>query len=696
MATLLFECFSEEMPAHMQTAAAIQLVDRMNKALSAAQMTHGTITSYVSPRHLAIAVSELPALQPDITTEKKGPRIDAPQAALDGFLKSTGLTSLDQCEQRTVGKDTVYFATITIKGRKVEDWLKETLEQILRDFSWPKSMRWGAHSLQWVRPLHRLTCLLDDKVIPVRFAHLEASNVTEGHRFMAPDPITLTHAESYVKTLRAAYVMVDAAERKAAIHTAAKKSAAAQQLSLVEDEGLLAEVTGLVEWPEIHIGTFDAHYMELPPEVLTSEMRHHQKYFALKNNSGALSNHFVITANMKTRDGGEAIKHGNARVLKARLADGEFYWQQDQQTPLSTWAEKLRDVVFHAKVGMMHEKVARIEHLALRIAEQVLPTADTALIRRAATLCKADLTTGMVGEFPELQGIMGRYYALEQGEEKSVAEAIYEHYKPQGAADSLPESDIGTLLSIADKLDSIISLFAAGEKPTGSKDPLALRRAALGVLRIIIDQEWNLDLIPLIRHSRVGGNLSNDQHTEIALFFSDRLRVILKDEGFRHDIISATIHEHENDAPSIVNSLNIQLKGLRPTEVAQTCSDLTAWLSTDEANTTLVAIKRALNILDAEEKKQNTSFDALSSLPPTLEKTEEKALWNHLQEIRTIPQHTLAALNPLAQAITNFFTASLVTEEGFREARLGLLALVREIVSQRADFSLIETGLQAR
>ena len=703
MATLLFECFSEEMPARMQRGAREQLQQLLTKALAAGNITHGDVRTFASPRHLAIQIDGLPNIQPDVTVEKKGPKLGAPQAAIDGFLKSTGLTSLDACEQRTVGKDTVYFATITTKGRPMAEWLKDALDQLMRDFTWPKSMRWGDHkNIQWVRPLHRLVCLLDSTPIPVQFGHITASNITEGHRFLAPAPITLKHANDYVSALEKAHVMVDADARRDAIYAAATSAAAAQQLQLVDDAGLLDEVTGLVEWPFCYVGTFDAAFMPLPREVLTSEMRHHQKYFALQKPSGELSNHFIITANMKATDGGTAIKHGNARVLRARLEDGKFYWNMDRHTRLDEWAEKLRDVVFHARVGMMNEKVARIVALAETISESV-PGADKALVKRAAELCKADLTTGMVGEFPDLQGIMGRYYALQQNETPEVADAIRDHYKPVGASDDVPTHPIAICVALADKLDSITSLFAAGEKPTGSKDPLALRRAALGVLRIILSNKLEILLDQILKVAVLtkpdgsfetpDPNKHSERLLEVKGFLLERLKVILRDEGLRHDVIYAAIGLHPSQS-----AMHIMLK---PTLIRTRALAVQYLVTSESGAPILAAYKRATNILTAEEKKDKTQYSFSALNPALLTEPQEIALHTALLNARKeIEPHlkaerfsdALAVIANLNTPLTAFFDAILVNAEdkAIRTNRLSLLALIRETMHSIADFSAIE------
>lgn len=683
MATLLLELFSEEIPSRMQRAAMEQLERLVVAGFEKNMLKPTSVKTFVSPRHLAIQCFGLPAIQPDVREEKRGPKIGAPEQAMKGFLQSTGL-ALEQCEQR----DGYYYATIERKGRAVAEVVKEICESALAAFGWPKSMHWGSRDtrpLAWVRPLHRIACLLDDAVVPVAFAHLTASNITGGHRFMATAPITITHAEKYEGLLKDAKVVVDYVARRAQIKTEIAALAAAANLSVSEDEALLDEVTGLVEWPVPLLCQFDKKFLELPPEVLISEMKNHQRYFALKSADGKLSDQFITVANMVTADGGAKVKEGNARVVRARLADGEFYWEQDRKTSLEDWGKKLSDVVFHAKVGMMNEKVDRIEALAVAIASSLrsplegepnhsrdlvggIP--DEASVRRAAKLCKADLTSGMVGEFPELQGIMGRYYAIAQGESAQIADAIRDHYKPLGAADSVPESPLAAIIAIADKLDSIVSLFAAGEKPTGSKDPLALRRAALGVLRILKVKQWNLDIAQFANN-------------DVVDFFRDRLKQLMLDEGIRHDVVDAILDKNEKD--------------FIPVLVFAHAKQLDAFVKQDKD--TIAAIKRSMNILAAEEKKAKTTFAA--GFSDKLTSPAEKALIAALKELdsrRSLPRATSRggndknpeALCALAAPINQFFTDLMVTEEAYREARLSLLAAVRDAANTIADFSKIE------
>jgi glycyl-tRNA synthetase beta chain len=689
MATLLLELFSEEIPSRMQRGAAEQLQRLITAGFDKAGLKAEEAKTYVSPRHLAISLSGLPLIQPDVKEERKGPKVGAPEQAMKGFLTAVGLTA-EQCEQR----DGYYYATIERKGQPVADVAKKIIEEALSAFGWPKSMKWGNRPMQWVRPLHRIVALLDDKIIPAQFGHLTASNVTEGHRFLSSGTITLGHANDYLKALADAHVMVDYAARRGAIAAGVEAVASSHSLKLIQDEALLDEVTGLVEWPVPLLGTFEEKFLALPQEVLISEMKTHQRYFALQKADGSLAHQFITVANMVTKDAGKKVMEGNSRVVRARLSDGEFYWEQDKKTPLEAWGKKLSDVVFHAKVGMMDAKVARIEKLSVAIATklchpgrsegsatpEILRYAqdDYLLVRRTARLAKADLTSGMVGEFPELQGIMGRYYALAQGEKPEIADAIRDHYKPLGANDSTPESPLAAIVGTADKLDSILSLFKAGEKPTGSKDPLALRRAALGILRTMLDKEWSFDLNKIIHASiDMDSTEAKQSAADVILFFVDRMKVLLRDNGIRHDIIDAAV--------KLPSGTNVNREySFDPLAIAKRARTLTTWLNTPGGKDALAAIKRTLNILAAEEKKAKTPF--MPSNTGALAQPAEKILQQSLQ------QKAAAAsdLEALTAPINQFFTDILVTEPEFRDARLGLLASVRATASTIADFSKIE------
>jgi glycyl-tRNA synthetase beta chain len=663
MPNFLLECCSEEIPARMQRPAREQLERLFKKHLDKEGLAYGAIQTFSAPRHLAIHIADIPDATPERHEERKGPKVGAPDKAIEGFLSSVGKTR-EQCEQRRLGKDSYYIATISEKGRKANAILSDIGSAVLAEFTWPKSMRWGERQTRWVRPLHHIVALLDDEVLPIELGHLVASNQTLGHRFLSPSAITITHADEYISKLYSANIVIEPKKRAEEINRQIHALATNHGLTLVEDPALLEEVTGLVEAPTAMLGSFEARFLALPPEVLISEMKHHQRYFALTKQDGSLSNHFITVTNMAAPT--DIVLEGNARVLRARLSDGDFFYHTDQQTPLATWAEKLKDVVFHAKVGMMSEKVARIETLALHLNTRLPAPLDPALVAQAAQLCKADLTTGMVGEFPELQGVMGRYYALKQGVHDKVAEAIYEHYKPQGASDDLPKTDLGALIAVADKLDSIQSLFAAGEKPTGSKDPLALRRAALGILRILLDKTWHISI----------------EDITLIPFFRDRMSQLLRDEGIAHDIVEAAI---SNETSRLI-----------PVYIAGHARALARWATTDAGTQAIRAIKRAQNILSAEEKKGDVfTFASMQAgaltMPAERNLHSEVAYVLHMDTEYQSPP-SLDQLATLGETIHAFFDDVLVNADDpqLRTARLSLLAGVRECANKVADFSKLE------
>jgi glycyl-tRNA synthetase beta chain len=668
MASFLLELFSEEIPARMQTQAAEHLAHAFAAAVKEAGLPVAAVKTFVTPRRLALACDGLPAAQPDVNIEKKGPKTGAPQAAIDGFLRSAGVP-LEKLEKRMVGKDETYFAVIRQKGQPTATVLKSIVEKIIGDFPWPKSMRWGARETRWVRPLHSILCLMDGKVVPVEWGGITAGNVTYGHRFLSPEAITVATSEDYEGLLEKAHVIADAAKRKAEIAKQAEALAAKHGLSVKRDDGLLAEVNGLVEWPTLLMGSIDARFMDLPPEVLVSEMRAHQKYFALLTGNGAMSDKFLITSNMVTSDGGKAVIAGNERVLRARLSDGRFFWDQDRKKPLSEWAKGLEGVTFHAKIGTIAQKVERVTALAVQLCEYV-KGADKKLVERAARLCKADLTTGMVGEFPELQGVMGRYYALAQKEDAAVADAIRDHYLPLGPDSPVPTKSVSICVALADKLDTLISMFAAGEKPTGSKDPFALRRSALGIIRIILENNLRL---PLKKHL-------ND---ELLSFFYDRLIVQLKDKGTRHDVIKAIVSKGDDNLIRVVSK-------------AKAVQD---FLETEDGNNLLIAYKRAANIVNAAEQKDKTKYTGQIDYKDSNEYASAlaKALSNTLTEMKRSREienfsQMMNHASDLRKPIDAFFTNVLVNAEEpeLRISRLNLLAWIRDAFEVIADFSLIE------
>ena len=522
MPELLIELFSEEIPARMQAKAAEDLRSLITNGLVEAGLTYEGAQAHATPRRLVLSVEGLNAKAADMREERKGPRTDAPKPAIDGFLKSTGL-KLDQLTVQDDKKGKFYIATIKKPGRAATDVVAELLPDVIRKFPWPKSMRWASGHLRWVRQLLSIVCTFDGEVVPFEIEGIPSGNTTLGHRFLSSKKIEVRRFEDYAQKLHKAHVIVDANVRAETIRAEAKNLAFAQGLEMIEDEGLLKEVAGLVEWPVVLMGEFDKNFLSVPPEVIVTTIKNNQKCFALRDKTGKLANRYLLVSNMVATDGGKMIVAGNNKVIAARLSDAKFFWDQDRKTRLEDLLPKLDQITFHAKLGSQGERVKRIEALAGEIAKTI--KADVEKSKLAARLAKADLVTGMVGEFPELQGLMGHYYALDQGIDKEVAEAIRDHYKPQGPSDSIPVSKVGQAVALADKLDTLVGFWAIDEKPTGSKDPYALRRAALGVIRIILDKSLRL------RMNRGGEDL--------LAFFADRLKVYLKDQGARHDLIDA-------------------------------------------------------------------------------------------------------------------------------------------------------------
>ncbi len=728
MADLLLELFSEEIPARMQADAQTYLEDMLRQTVRDAGYDLKTLewNAYSTPRRIAVAAHGLPATQPGGTVELKGPKVDAPEQALQGFLKKSG-KKLEELEKR----DGIYIAKIEQGGKATPDILKIIIEAILASFPWPKSMRWGANETSWVRPLHSIVCIFDGKVVPVEFAGVKAGNVTRGHRFLAPASITITNAAEYEKKLGDAFVIANRDTRKVKIATLCRNEAEKHGLQIKPDPALLEEITGLVEWPVMLAGKIDASYMDLPPEVLVSEMRAHQKYFALHKPDGSLSDTFLITSNMETADKGKAIIAGNERVLRARLADGRFFWDMDRKKKLADMAEGLASVTYHAKLGSVADKVERTKKLAAQLAQYVDPGLRRDDVERAAMLCKADLVSGMVGEFPELQGVMGRYYALAQKEKPDVADAIRDHYLPLGPSSPVPTAPVSICVALADKLDTLISMFAIGEKPTGSKDPFALRRAALGVIRIVLENNIRLPLLPLLKAAplkeialyaaheklekkvdaqlheaapgKVGKYLTvNESACEdipegkadelaqsLLAFFHDRLIVQLKDSGIRHDVIKAVIANGDDDLFRIVN----RAKAVQ------------AFLDTDDGRNLLAGYKRAANILAIEEKKDKTLYTSdLAKTDALKAKLKENAEQNLAQVIydssawissRVESESYTEALSKMATLrapVDTFFDKIMVNcdEKDLRANRLRLLASIRDCMNSVADFSKIE------
>ncbi|MBP2300087.1 glycine--tRNA ligase subunit beta [Azospirillum picis] len=694
MTELLIEFFSEEIPARMQARAADDLKRLVTDKLSANGLTFTGAQAHSTPRRLALVVDGLPERTADVREEKKGPRVGSPEQAVAGFLKSAGLDSLDQCEQRDTGKGVFYFAVTEKKGRETAEVLAEIIPAAMAELPWPKSMRWGTGTVRWVRPLHSIIAVFGGRVLDGGYdiggtqGRIAFGNSTRGHRFLAPDAITVESFADYQEKLRAAKVMLDREERKAKIKADAEALAAAEGLTLSPDDALLEEVAGLVEWPVVLMGGIDESFMDVPSEVLITSMRTHQKYFAALDAAGRMAPRFIVVANTETLDGGKAVVAGNERVLRARLSDAKFFWDQDRKTKLEARVPALEKITFHAKLGTVAEKVARVQGLAAGIARAIGADADAA--SRAALLCKADLVTEVVGEFPEVQGIMGRYYALGQGESEAVANAIADHYKPLGPSDGCPTAPVSVAVALADKIDTLVGFFAIDEKPTGSKDPYALRRAALGVIRLVLENRLRLSLSQVFAAAhgayKVGGFAAADAvGGDLMGFFADRLKVVLREQGVRHDLVDAVFALGGED--DLVRLL-ARVKALQ------------AFVGSEEGANLLAAYKRASNIVRIEEKKDGASFDQPVDAA-RLVQDEETALFAALNEASATARPRLeaedftgamAALAKLRGPVDAFFDKVTVNadDRDLRANRLRLLTQIRTTLNAVAEFSKIE------
>jgi glycyl-tRNA synthetase beta chain len=769
MSDLLFELFSEEIPARMQAQAAADLKKLVTGALIERGLTFEAAESFVTPRRLTLHVVGLPPRQPDQREEKKGPRLSAPEAAIQGFLKSAGLTSLDEARIETDKKGgQFYLAIIERPGAATLDVFSEILPEVIRNFPWPKSMRWGPRSaepnaLRWVRPLHSIVATFgpeteEPEIVPFEIGGVSSGNITYGHRFMAPQPIKVRRFHDYLLGLQAAKVVLDPARRRDIILHDARDLAFAQGLELVEDEGLLHEVAGLVEWPVVLMGEFDKSFLDIPDEVIRATIRANQKCFVLRDpETGRLANKFLLVSNVIASDGGKAIAAGNGRVVRARLSDALYFWQTDQAPlpdfsdkgkPLDQRLAKLRalNIVFHADLGTQGERVDRLIALAKELAPKV--GADPEKAARAAELAKADLVTEVVGEFPETQGLMGRYYAELQGEDGEVAAAIEDHYKPQGPNDLIPAAPVSIAVALADKLDTLVGFWAIDEKPTGSKDPFALRRAALGVIRIILENGLRLNLEDLFKRTQPGvwlnvagplqeqlkaladgfahGDLSSKEgrslkqaigdailtpvqkspdapiegtlddlqrkfppilqanRLDLLAFFADRLKIYLRDRGARHDLLDAVFALGEDDLILIVARIKA----------------LDNFLKTEDGASLLAGYKRAANILKAEEKKDGAGAFQAHPNPELRAEPEENALADALDRAEREAQEAvkaedfeaaMRALAKLRSAVDAFFDKVTVNSENpdLRRNRLQMLAQLRRAIHSVADFSKI-------
>jgi glycyl-tRNA synthetase beta chain len=776
MPDLLLELFSEEIPARMQAKAAEDLQKLVTGKLVDAGLVYEGARAFATPRRLALSVQGLPVRQPDTREEKKGPRVGAPENAIAGFLKSAGLASIDQASvQKDPKKGEFYVALIEKPGRPAIDVIAEIVPEVVRGFPWPKSMRWGASSakpgaLGWVRPLHSIVATFGPEteapeVVPFAVDGIVAGDVTRGHRFLAPEPLRVRRLDDYAAKLEAAKVVLDPSRRQQIILADARNLAFAQGFELVEDLGLLAEVAGLVEWPVVLMGAFDEAFLSIPPEVIRTTIRNNQKCFVLRRpgapsvatppaapqdkgdaegpsqrphpegargavSNDALANRFILVANTEAADGGRAIVAGNERVIRARLADAKFFYETDLKLPLEQRLPKLKEIVFHEKLGTQGERVARIERLARALAPAV--GADPEKAARAARLAKADLVTEMVGEFPELQGLMGKYYALAQGEDAAVARALEEHYKPLGPSDRVPTDPVSVAVALADKLDTLVGFWAIEEKPTGSKDPYALRRAALGVIRLVLDNGLRLPLASIgvehahhlhgelsrkgtidvsghrtkaglgvaqgILEARVGFDLNRDglgklilvssvvdPHYGLLSFFADRLKVQLREQGARHDLVDAVFAlDGQDDLLLIVRRVEA----------------LANFLATEDGRNLLAGYKRATNIIRIEEKKDSRLYHGKPDPHLYLEKEERElavsiAAAKHEAEAAVkredfeAAMHAIATLRPFVDAFFDKVTVNVEMADR-RENRLKLLNEIREATRAVADFSKIE------
>ncbi|WP_417828176.1 glycine--tRNA ligase subunit beta [Thalassospira sp.] len=687
MAELLLELFSEEIPARMQARAAQDLSKLVTDGLKAADLGFDKVETLVTPRRLTLIVDGLPEKQPDLREERRGPRADAPEKAINGFLAGNGVT-IDQCEKRETPKGIFLFAIVEQKGRAAADVIKDIIEEAMNKLPWPKSMRWADQKIRWVRQLDRILCLFDGTVIPVTYGPVTAGNSTRGHRFLAPAEFSVANAADYKEKLRAAKVMLDREERKQVILDGAKKLAKAEGFELLEDQGLLEEVCGLVEWPVPVMGKVDDQFMDIPREVLETSMREHQKYFVVEDKNGKLAARFITVSNMVTPDNNAKIIAGNERVLRARLHDAKFFWDQDRKVTLQSRLPKLDNIVFHAKLGSLAERVTRLRGLARELSADIT-NCDVKLADRAAEIGKADLVSQMVFEFTELQGLMGKYYAENDGEAPEVANAIAEHYAPAGPSDMCPTAPVSVALALAEKLDTLAGFFAIDEKPTGSKDPFALRRAALGVIRLVLENGLRLPLRRIFSFavSQYPADIRRDEAVEDLLaFFADRLKVHLREQGVRHDLVSAVFAlDGEDDLVRLLARVEA----------------LSDFVSGESGVNLMAGYKRASNILRIEEKKDGMSYDADVSAD-LLSQEEERKLYEALIDVRhkALPllrdEDYAAAMTEFArlrEPVDAFFEKVTVNSDNADERanRLKLLAQIRTALHDIADFSKIES-----
>lgn len=697
MAELLVELFSEEIPARMQLPAKQQLSDLAKKELEHRQLTFQSVSTFVTPRRLTLHIDGLETSSTASTVEKRGPRIDAPAQAVEGFARSLN-TTIDQLEKRDTPKGQFYFFSQEHANASITETLPDVIQHIFSSISWPKSMRWGNYDMRWVRPIHNFLCIFDGKTLPMTFGHLKSTNVTFGHRFLSDKkPITIHNLHDYKDKLREHFVLLDTDERKYVIDKDANLKASEKELPFETDENLLNEVIGLVEYPHVILGSIDKRFMSLPKEVLTTSMRTHQKYFTLKNARGELAPYFITVANITPENKDDAfIIAGNERVLRARLQDASFFYQQDSLIPLKEHAKKLQHVTFHAKLGTLADKAARISELATYLSVWI-PNANLTQVERAGELCKADLVTGMVGEFPELQGTMGRYYASEHHEDPAVAQAIDDHYHPLGPDDGCPDKPVSIAIALADKIDTMTGLFGIGEKPTGSKDPFALRRAALGIVRIILENQLHIPLglafnkafliypSKTFKQSKQRFVKTHEEITQELLHFCmERLRVLLRSQNIRHDLIDAIFDDGtEDDICRLVSRV----------------MHLQDFLVTEEGKKLLQSYRRVANIIEKEDGNVKGFFLNKPKKDKLIQK-EEQTLHNCLEtvkhDIKSLLKHhrfndALKEIKTLQPPIDDFFEHVTVNCESpsVRKNRLLMLSDVKKTIQKIANLEKI-------
>jgi len=693
MADLLIELFSEEIPARMQTRAAQDLKKMVTDGLVENGITYAGAAAFATPRRLALTIQGVLDHSPATREERKGPRVDAPEKAIQGFLRGAGLT-MDQLDIRDEKKGQVYFAVIEKPGRPAADIVAEVLENAIRNFPWPKSMRWGAGALRWVRPLHSIISLLTtdtgSTVVPVQIDDIAAGDTTRGHRFMGPDAFSVTGFDDYATKLKRAHVILDSQERQDMIWQDATNMAFANGLEVVDDRGLLAEVAGLVEWPVVLMGKIADEFLDLPPEVLQTSMKEHQKFFSVRDPKSGKITRFITVANRETADNGATILAGNQKVLSARLADAKFFWENDlrvaQGDGLTAWTDRLSNVTFHNKLGSQKARIERIASLAATLAPIV--GAEGADATLAAQVAKADLSSEMVYEFPELQGLMGRYYATAAGLPDAVAAACQDHYSPLGPSDDVPSAPVSVTVALADKLDTLAGFWAIDEKPTGSKDPFALRRAALGVIRLVLENNVRLSLSDVIAAHLTQSNLSQtaqDLATDLMAFFHDRLKVFLRDQGIRYDVIEACLSQ--GDQTDLVL-------------IVERAKALAAVLETDDGINLVQGFKRANNILTQAEQKDGVEYSFGADIKFAEEEVERQlfaALETTTPKIQAALQAqdfaaAMADMAMLRAPIDAFFDGVQVNSDNaiVRRNRLNMLHSIRDLVGQVADLNRIE------